>query len=66
MDEQRAAEILDILELQNTIIENQRIIIAELMAKMSQRSDFELNDLLQRQIREVNKSIELLNGGSYN
>lgn len=63
MDEHKAQEILDILELQNMIIENQRYILSHLIGQMSMRSDFELDEKLQDLIRETNSSFELLNGG---
>ena len=64
MDEHKAQEILDILELQNMIIENQRYILSCLIGKMSMHSDFELDQKLQELNRETNRSFELLNGGN--
>lgn len=63
MDEQKAQEILEILELQNMIIENQRYILSHLIGKMSMRPDFELDEKLQALIRETNQSFDLLSGG---
>ena len=64
MDEHKAKEILEILELQNMIIENQRYIISRLIGQLSMRSDFELEEKLQLLIRETNHSFESLNGGN--
>jgi len=66
MDEHKAQEILEILELQNTIIENQRYIMSRLIGQLSMQSDFKLDDKLQELIRETNSSFELLNGGIQN
>lgn len=63
MDIKTASEILDILELQNMIIENQRYILSRLIGQMSMHPDFELDEKLQTLIRETNRSFELLNGG---
>ena len=59
-----ADEKLEILELQNMIIENQRYILSRLIGQLSLRSDFELDEKLQLLIRETNKSFESLNGGN--
>lgn len=66
MDEHKAQEILEILELQNTIIENQRYILSRLIGQLSMQSDFKLDYKLQELIRETNSSFELLNGGTQN
>ena len=62
MNTTEAKELVDILELQNMIIENQRYVVSELLGKLSSRSDFELSEKLQGLIREINRSISTLNG----
>lgn len=51
----------EILEMQNTIIENQRYIISELMKSYCLNSAFDLDKELIRVIRENNQMVETLN-----
>ena len=49
------------MELQNTIIENQRYVISELMRMYCMEPEFEISDELQSAIRESNRLISILN-----
>ena len=49
------------MEVQNTIIENQRYIICELMRRFCLNSAFDLDEELVRVIRENNQMVEKLN-----
>ena len=51
----------EIMELQNTIIENQRYVISELMRMYCMEPEFEISDELQSAIRESNRLISILN-----
>lgn len=51
----------EFLEVQNTIIENQRYIISELMRRFCLNSTFDLDEELVRMIRENNQMVEKLN-----
>lgn len=51
----------EFLEVQNTIIENQRYIISELMRRFCLNSAFDLDEELVRMIRENNQMVEKLN-----
>ena len=51
----------EFLEVQNTIIENQRYIISELMRRFCLNSEFDLDEELVRMIRENNQMVEKLN-----
>lgn len=50
----------EFLEVQNTIIENQRYIISELMRRFCLNSAFDLDEELVRMIRENNQMVEKL------
>lgn len=54
-------EMLDLLERQNTIIENQMLLIWELMKLYSRSSDFHLGEKLEQLIRNINTSVDNLN-----
>lgn len=54
-------EYQKIMELQNTIIENQRYIISELMGLYCMEPAFEIKEELQGVIRENNQLVCLLN-----
>lgn len=49
------------MEVQNTIIENQRYIISELMRRFCLNSAFDLDEELVRVIRKNNQMVEKLN-----
>ena len=51
----------EFLEVQNTIIENQRYIISELMRRFCLNYAFDLDEELVRMIRENNQMVEKLN-----
>ena len=50
-----------VLELQNTIIENQQYIIGELMKLYCREKEFCIDDELQSVIRENNRLLSILN-----
>ena len=51
----------EIMELQNTIIENQRYIIQEIMKLYCMDPSFEIDDGLQAAIRQNNQLMSILN-----
>ena len=51
----------EIMELQNTIIENQRYIIQEIMKLYCMEPSFEIGDGLQAAIRQNNQLMSILN-----
>lgn len=51
----------EIMELQNTIIENQKYIIQEIMKLYCIEPSFEIDDRLQAAIRQNNQLMSILN-----
>lgn len=51
----------EIMELQNTIIENQRYVIQEIMRLYCMEPSFEISDGLQAVIRQNNQLMSMLN-----